>query len=568
MTPDTPSSAIYTRVSTDEQAREGVSLAAQEARCRDYCALVGLEVHRVYSDAAVSGSVPLAARPAASALHRSLRPPCPPDSSLITHHSSLPSPSPPSLAARRSQLPSAVVSIKLDRLFRNTLDALTHIEAWDAAGISLHLLDFGGQALDTRSAIGKLFLTVLSAFAQFERDLTAERVTAALAHIASTGRMPQGIVFGYDRDGQGALVPSPGEAPIVVTLFSRFAAGETLTALCNELNADGPGPPHGGTAWRRTTVHELLSNPVFLGEFRHRGDVLRGTHEPLIELDLWERVQARLHLHAGNSGRAQRTHASLFRCGVCGGRMTWDRMVQRRKTMPPRVYERLLCNSRRQAMVTHKHFSLPALPALELIWQATADLLSQGDWQSALAVCRPDNPVGPAVAVRGSALQGATPSPSAFPPDSSFIIHHSSLPSHSAFPPDSSLITHHSSLPSPSPSSRLQELSSARLANMDAFHRGLLTMADLEAVNAPLMAEERSLRLTGARSSRRAPTLDFGALVGQSAQDLMLALRASDLETQLSVLLSLWEPAIASPDRTLTLISRLPSIPPLTLPVP
>ena len=103
---------------------------------------------------------------------------------------------------------------------------------------------------------------------------------------------------------------------------------------------------------------------------------------------------------------------------------------------------------------------------------------------------------------------------------------------------------------------------------MDAFHRGLLTMADLEAVNAPLMAEERSLRLTGARSSRRAPTLDFGALVGQSAQDLMLALRASDLETQLSVLLSLWEPAIASPDRTLTLISRLPSIPPLTLPVP
>ena len=443
-------SAIYTRVSTDEQAREGVSLAAQEARCRDYCHLVGLQVHQVYSDAAVSGSVPLASRPAAARLLADVI--CGADNLVCP--AVAPSPSPPSLATRSSQLPSAVVAIKLDRLFRNTLDALTHIEAWDAAGISLHLLDFGGQALDTRSAIGKLFLTVLSAFAQFERDLTAERVTAALAHIASTGRMPQGVVFGYDRDGQGALVPSPGEAPIVLDLFGRFAAGETLTALCNELNAQGPGPPHGGTAWRRTTVHELLSNPVFLGEFRHRGDVLRGTHEPLIELDLWERVQARLHLHAGNSGRAQRTHASLFRCGVCGGRMTWDRMVQRRKTMPPRVYERLLCNSRRQAMVTHKHFSLPALPALELIWQATADLLSQGDWQSALAVCRPDNPVGPAVAVRGSALQGATPSPSAFPPDSSFIIHHCLrilpfLQTH-----HSSLIIHHCLRLPPPPASR------------------------------------------------------------------------------------------------------------------
>jgi len=194
-----------------------------------------------------------------------------------------------------------------------------------------------------------------------------------------------------------------------------------------------------------------------------------------------------------------------------------------------------VCNSRRQAMVTHKHFSLPALPALELIWQATSDLLTQGDWQSALsAVCRAGACTPPAVDVL----------------------------------PLSQASSARERGPGGEDAVRLAELARARTQNMTALHRGLLTMADVERLNAPLMAEERKLRLTGARSSRSAPTLDLAALVGQSAQDLMLALRASDLETQLSVLLSLWEPAQVYPGRLLILTSQLPDLPPISLTLP
>jgi site-specific DNA recombinase len=108
----------YCRVSTEEQVQEGVSLAAQEARVQAYCAAADLTLVAMVRDEGVSAAKPLAIRPGEAALLRAL-------------------------ARRRAQ---HVVVVTLDRAFRSTLDCLATVQAWDRAGVSLHLVDHGGQS--------------------------------------------------------------------------------------------------------------------------------------------------------------------------------------------------------------------------------------------------------------------------------------------------------------------------------------------------------------------------------------------------------------------------------------
>src|SRR5262245_40127695 len=128
----------YVRVSTEEQAREGVSLGAQEERLRAYCAMQGLELIDVVCEPGVSGSVALLGRPAGARLAEAIR------ERSVEH----------------------VVALKLDRLFRDAVDALTQTRQWDRSGIALHLVDMGGQSLNSASAMGRLFLTVLAGLAE------------------------------------------------------------------------------------------------------------------------------------------------------------------------------------------------------------------------------------------------------------------------------------------------------------------------------------------------------------------------------------------------------------------
>jgi hypothetical protein len=125
-TPDTSTDAVlYLRVSTQEQAREGISLAAQEARLRAYCELRGLRVVEVVTDAGVSGGKPMHTRAGGQRILDLVK------RSAVAH----------------------VIAYKLDRLFRDCADCLTVTAAWDKKAIALHLVDLGGQTLDTSSAM-------------------------------------------------------------------------------------------------------------------------------------------------------------------------------------------------------------------------------------------------------------------------------------------------------------------------------------------------------------------------------------------------------------------------------
>jgi DNA invertase Pin-like site-specific DNA recombinase len=183
----------YCRVSMEEQAHEGVSLAAQEARVRAYCAAAGLSLIERVRDEGVSAARPLAARPGGAALLR--------------------------LVARKRA--THVVVVTLDRAFRSTLDCLATVQAWDRAGVSLHLVDHGGQSIATATAVGRMFLTLLAGFAEMEKRLIGERTAAAMRHQKAQRRAYARTPHTWPRPPvpQWGIPPTREGSPSVVTLW-------------------------------------------------------------------------------------------------------------------------------------------------------------------------------------------------------------------------------------------------------------------------------------------------------------------------------------------------------------
>lgn len=210
---------IYVRVSTDQQATEGLSLDAQRERLLAYCAHRGLTVVSVVTDAGESAQKPLERRPGGRKV----------------------------LAAVKAKTVDAVVIAKLDRGFRNVRDALATVDAWDRAGVALHVSDMGGQAIDTSTAIGRMFLTIMAGFAEFERNLTAERTTAALAHKAKSGNMRTNSTapYGYRYEGN-ALAEVPAEQLVIGLVRVMRQTGVSFRAACAELTARGHRNRAGG----------------------------------------------------------------------------------------------------------------------------------------------------------------------------------------------------------------------------------------------------------------------------------------------------------------------------------
>ena len=225
------SAVAYVRVSTEEQAVAGVSLEAQVAAVRAYATLRGLDLVDVVIDAGVSAGKPLADRAGGAQV----------------------------LDLVRRRKVQAVIAVKLDRVFRNAGDCLTVTEGWDRAGVALHLVDMGGQAVDTSSAMGRFFLTVMAGAAEMERNLVRDRTTAALAHKRATGRRtskdaPFGWSIGADGD---TLEREAAEGRAVALIHELRAGGMSVRAIVAHLEAHGVRAR--GARWHKTTVERVLA---------------------------------------------------------------------------------------------------------------------------------------------------------------------------------------------------------------------------------------------------------------------------------------------------------------------
>ena len=209
-------------------------------------------------------------------------------------------------------LVDVIVVYKVDRLTRSLADFAKIVERLDAKEASFVSVT---QAFNTTTSMGRLTLNVLLSFAQFEREVTGERIRDKIAASKKKGLWMGGPVpLGY-QVVERKLVPVPEEAERVRTIMRRYAASYSANTLIAQLEAEGivtkiqqrtSGPHRGGIPFRRGSLFHLLKNPVYRGKIVHKGKVYDGEHEPIVDEDLWDQVQ--MHLKAKAPPRRRPTN--------------------------------------------------------------------------------------------------------------------------------------------------------------------------------------------------------------------------------------------------------------------
>ena len=190
----------YVRVSTDQQSESGISLDEQRRKIEARAVENDWTLEHVYTDAGVSGGTPLSRRPEGAKLLKVVRP------------------------------GDVIVAAKLDRMFRNALDALQTMQSFRDRRISLWLLDLGNDC--TGNGIAELIMTVLAAVAQFERGLISERIRDAKRNLRRQGRHQGGMrPFGYEITADKTLAPIPTEMAAIATMATLRAGGAGLMAI-------------------------------------------------------------------------------------------------------------------------------------------------------------------------------------------------------------------------------------------------------------------------------------------------------------------------------------------------
>lgn len=251
----------YVRVSSEDQAREGYSLDAQERAIRAYCEAKGWTLGIIYRDEALSA-------------YRSVRRP---------QYEAM-------MAGKVAW--DVLVVWKLNRLHRRMAAFVQDATVLRDAGKELASVTEG---IDTTSAIGKLVYHFLGALSEFESDQTSERVASALDEKFATedtawfSRPP----IGYRLEG-GHLLVVPEEAEIVRSIFARITDGASTAELARELRQGGTRGKDGGR-WSQVQVLQVVHNPVYAGYVHRKGLLKRNGHEAIIPDELFNRAQVVLY---------------------------------------------------------------------------------------------------------------------------------------------------------------------------------------------------------------------------------------------------------------------------------
>ena len=296
-TPKRGTAVGYIRVSTEDQT-QGYSLDAQRAGIQEYCERNGYQLVRIYADEGVSAHTDkISKRP-------QLR--------LLLEH------------ATQGQFDVVVVHT-LDRWARNMR---VHVEALQRLIDARVGFASVTEDIDFNTAIGRVMMALLAAFAEFFSSQLGEHVKKAVKQRAAQGLQNGSAPFGYLRDDEtGIPCPVPEEAEAVRTVFAKRAAGETSGKIAVRLNAAGFRTRRGNT-FTDGSVRDMLGFRFYLGVVRLGDEEFPGQHEGIIAPELFERVQTRTvkrgpALHT--AGGARGLLAGIIRCGHCGDRLQADR---------------------------------------------------------------------------------------------------------------------------------------------------------------------------------------------------------------------------------------------------
>jgi site-specific DNA recombinase len=267
--------AVYTRKSSEEGLEQDFnSLQAQREACEAFIRSQAGEgwrlVKTAYDDGGISGGTMV--RPALQRL----------------------------LSDLEEGKIDVVVVYKVDRLTRSLADFAKMVEVFDAQQVSFVSIT---QQFNTTTSMGRLTLNVLLSFAQFEREVTGERIRDKIAASKKKGMWMGGVPsLGYDVCDR-RLVINQEESKLIRHIYKRYLELGSVRLLKHELDQGGivsktrvsrNGSRSGGRPFSRGALYELLANPIYIGEIRHKGVRYAGQHEAIVDQDTWKKVQRRL----------------------------------------------------------------------------------------------------------------------------------------------------------------------------------------------------------------------------------------------------------------------------------
>lgn len=242
----TPKVAIYSRVSTEEQAKEGLSVDAQIEKCKSFCDARGWEIFKIYKDAGFSAGT--LKRPALELLLRD---------------------------ANEKKF-DIILVYKIDRFSRNLKDLITILEDLKTKKINFTSVT---EQIDTTSAMGEAFFQIIGVFAQLERGMVKERVQLSFDRKINLGEALYRAPFGYMYQNK-KLVKHPENAEKVKEIFEMWAAGINYKEICNKFNLSP------------STLYQIIKNPIYIGKIKYKGNLYKANHPTIISEELFNKVNS------------------------------------------------------------------------------------------------------------------------------------------------------------------------------------------------------------------------------------------------------------------------------------
>jgi site-specific DNA recombinase len=248
--------AIYTRVSTDDQAREGFSLDAQKERLAAYCEAQGWEIVDYYIDDGHSG--------------RSIK-----------------RPQYQRMMAEKDRWDMILV-MKMDRIHRNSKNFMTMMEDLEKWGKKFTSMN---ESLDTSNAVGRFVVDIIQRIAQLESEQIGERTYMGMAQKAESGDGLLGFnpPYGYSIKEEDLAIIE-GEATVVREVFSSYLSGRKMKQIAEDLNRRDIHTRR-GNEWTIFSISRLLRNPAYAGFRRWDGIMVKTSHEAIIQIPMFNEVQ-------------------------------------------------------------------------------------------------------------------------------------------------------------------------------------------------------------------------------------------------------------------------------------
>lgn len=319
---------LYIRVSTERQAQEGYSVAAQKQNLINFACQQRWNIFDIYADEGISGKN-IQDRPDVKRLINDIK----------------------------EKKVNAVALYKFDRLTRDMSDTEDIIKLIQQFGIEVYTIS--GGSVDVTTATGRFLVRMTGAVAQLEREQTIERVKVAFVQKVKEGKSLCSSTpsYGYNRPKhQEIQTINKDEAIIVKRIFKMYVEGKTFTEIANILNAEGIPTKKKGKIQKRRKVNEtyvinsvwqpkmirlILSNITYIGgvrygiNYKNGFEEMNGLHKPIISKSLWDKAQERLSKikknFRTNHPKDEVYYCGTLVCGICGQKLTTQRTIKTKK---------------------------------------------------------------------------------------------------------------------------------------------------------------------------------------------------------------------------------------------